>query len=591
MRLLRGTQGRLRVRKPAALIGAMLLLGLVALAPIDSGVASGQTTLISDSFANSTTSSNVTYQSNGAHFDEPILPCLTAGILTSGTSTIPPCDLATPAADGSGALRLTDENPFGEASDVIYNNSFPTADGLDITFDVHMYGGLVGPPYADGISFDLAALRPPPRVGQSGGALGYSTDGSGNPGMPGGYLGIGLDEYGNYSTTTYEDPTCDSSGLGFTPGQDANELTVHGPGNGTTGYCLLNSTLAAGAGDPMGASGIQLHGGNFTSSDIKVEIKIDTVTVPSSPTYSVTLTPASTGVTTPVVSGPLPTFYYDPATGHQVSGIPPQLSFAIAGSDGANSDIHEIDNVVANTISSNALTTLDLSMTDNGTGPMPNSVGLGEPYMYKLTPSVASGSLASETEPVTVIDQLPAGQSILNTAPYSGPSGGLDWDCSATNYTTNTVECTYTGGGSFPTSTSYPDITVPFAVTSAPSPNQPPATVTNTATASSSDSLGFASATDTVTLTATNPLLDATVSDSDSQMVPVGSPAFTLTMSSTLDQYGASETDQPTLSSTLPSDLEVTGLPSGGADWDCAASSGQTVSCTYTGAPVDPGQP
>src|ERR1700728_3605353 len=203
-------RGRFRVLKSGAgLLGVVVLVGAVVLSPPPSGVASGTTTLIDDTFANAASSSAVTYASNGTGTSGETLPCLTAG--GSGTSTIPNCDLSSPDKDGSGALMLTDAG-FGEASNVMYSQSFPTADGLDITFDTEMYGGVeYGGAYADGISFDLATAPPNPgAVGQAGGALGYSTNGT-NPGIPGGYLGIGLDEYGNYTTTTYEGSNCHTS--------------------------------------------------------------------------------------------------------------------------------------------------------------------------------------------------------------------------------------------------------------------------------------------------------------------------------------------------------------------------------------------
>ena len=262
--------------------------------------------------------------------------------VTASPSTIQNCNAATPDQDGSGSLMLTDGG-FGEASNVIYGGSFPTVDGLDITFDTHMYGGSPsGDTYADGISFDLAAAPPNPgAVGSAGGALGYSTDGS-TPGTPAGYLGVGLDEYGNYSTTTYEGNDCHSSDPSWA-GYFPNEVTVHGPGNGTSGYCLLASSLEDSP-DPLGPSGIQLHGADFASSEITVHIVIDT-SDPNNPTYSVTLQPVGASSPTTITSGPLPDFFYDPATGQQVTGIPSQLTFAVAASTGSGSDVHEIDNL------------------------------------------------------------------------------------------------------------------------------------------------------------------------------------------------------------------------------------------------------
>ena len=70
-----------------------------------------------------------------------------------------------------------------------------------MTFNSYQYGGTG----ADGIAFVLAAVDPanpvlPSVIGQSGGALGYSAQNSNNNGLSYGYLGVGFDAYGNFSS-------------------------------------------------------------------------------------------------------------------------------------------------------------------------------------------------------------------------------------------------------------------------------------------------------------------------------------------------------------------------------------------------------
>jgi hypothetical protein len=297
--------------------------------------------------------------------------------VTSSSSTIENCDAVSPDSDGSGSLMLTDAG-FGEASSVIYSSDFPTNEGLDLTFDTHMFGGSPlasdgGSYYADGISFDLA-LPNPGAVGQSGGALGYSTDQT-VPGMPDGYLGVGLDEFGNFSTSGYEGTDCagsDPSWVGYAP----NEVTVRGPGDGTTGYCPLSSSIVD-APDAMGPSGaIQLHG-----SEITVHVVIDTTTDPSSPTYLVSLQPVGAAAPTTVASGPLPPLYYD-SEGNPVSSIPPELTFAIAGSTGSGSDFHEINNLSVNSANLTSITVT----------PSATSISAGGTQQYTATGTYSDGS-------------------------------------------------------------------------------------------------------------------------------------------------------------------------------------------------------
>lgn len=107
----------------------------------------------------------------------------------------PPVD-----ATGSGVLRLTNPS-LDQAAYALYNRAFPSTAGLRITFDFYSYGGTG----ADGISFFLIDANQTPSVaGAFGGSLGYAqrtTPGT-VPGLQGGYVGIGFDEFGNFSNAT-----------------------------------------------------------------------------------------------------------------------------------------------------------------------------------------------------------------------------------------------------------------------------------------------------------------------------------------------------------------------------------------------------
>ncbi|MDE2369730.1 MAG: pilus assembly protein PilY [Burkholderiales bacterium] len=125
-----------------------------------------------------------------------------------------------PDATGAGALRFTSAKYGGsgiyqQRGAIISNFSFPSSSGLTVTFRTIAYAGDSGNvDGADGISFFLtdASLTKPgtgnaiPTVGATGGSLGYScTNASGNAsaaksadGVYGAYLGVGIDEYGNF---------------------------------------------------------------------------------------------------------------------------------------------------------------------------------------------------------------------------------------------------------------------------------------------------------------------------------------------------------------------------------------------------------
>jgi hypothetical protein len=55
---------------------------------------------------------------------------------------------------------------------------------------------------------------------------------AGRTAFPGGYLGIGLDSYGNYANPQFDPPGCTTQPWeAFAP----NQVTVRGPGDGQTG--------------------------------------------------------------------------------------------------------------------------------------------------------------------------------------------------------------------------------------------------------------------------------------------------------------------------------------------------------------------
>lgn len=140
-----------------------------------------------------------------------------------------------PDPPGAGALRLTngDERADGDNGDmqsgaVMSEFVFPTVEGVDIVFTSVTYGGDgMNGTGADGMSFFLADGAEPPTVGATGGALGYScSNNKAEPdGVAGAYLGIGIDEFGNFSNRN--DVT--SSGPYFVP--NPNHIVVRGAGD------------------------------------------------------------------------------------------------------------------------------------------------------------------------------------------------------------------------------------------------------------------------------------------------------------------------------------------------------------------------
>ncbi len=201
--------------------------------------------------------------------------CLTAG---DGTGSIPKCvGLAyyngqtqvggtsgrMPDAVGSGALRLTngatDSGSGGTngTGAVVSTFTFPTTEGIQVTWTSVSYGGNnYNGTGADGISFFLSdagvvnAANPngsnPPTVGALGGSLGYScSNGNGTyDGVVFGYLGVGIDEFGNFANPgDNTDTGPGDNGTQTGPDFLAGRIAVRG--SGYTSWAGLSSTYLA----------------------------------------------------------------------------------------------------------------------------------------------------------------------------------------------------------------------------------------------------------------------------------------------------------------------------------------------------------
>lgn len=132
-----------------------------------------------------------------------------------------------------GALRFS--NPtLQERGGILSNFSFPlAANGLQVTFTTETYegGDTVGGTGADGMSFFLQDASKPASLGATGGSLGYSCSNT-NPqadGMQGGYVALGIDEYGNFlNGATVQNSNGSTTWL--------NAPTYPGPGNNPNGW-------------------------------------------------------------------------------------------------------------------------------------------------------------------------------------------------------------------------------------------------------------------------------------------------------------------------------------------------------------------
>ena len=420
--------------------------------------------------------------------------CLTA----SGNTTTPPllsC-ASPPDTQGGGKLRLTSATA-NQVGGVFGAGSFPTSNGLDVTFNSYQWGG----GSADGIAFMLAAVDPanpaaPTSIGPSGGSLGYSPAGS-LKGVPNAYLGVGLDVFGNFSSSGFSGTGCTNPANFGTA--VAGAVVVRGPGNALAGYCGLATTYAGTV-----ASKTVLRAATRSASVVPVQVLInptaasftsDTGVSVAAGTYKVVVTPVGQAVRT--LSGALPTVaagLYPSTSWLSAAGVPKQLAFGFVGSTGSVTDVHEISN--ARVLTFNPVPQLAVSST----GYAAATSQPGDPVTYKLATSVLAG--ADETGPVSVTQTMPAG--VLPVGAY-----GTGWVCQARSG--QSITCT-TSASSFPNGTALPALTFVGIVTTAGVTSATVQTGSSARVASTDASPGADSTTSAGTLPATPAGVTATPS-------------------------------------------------------------------------------
>jgi hypothetical protein len=402
-------------------LSGFILVGMAAQPAVADG-----STLVNEQFTGTSTSSPnwVLPTPTGTTNDA----CLTDG---DGTGPVGGC-----ASSGNAAgLQLTPDD-FSKEGGLVYSSSVPASGGLDVTFDSYQYSPPTDPPVAttgaDGIVFFLAASDPtnasasPITLGPFGGHLGYSDDPTGNttPGLTNGYLGFGLDAYGNYSNDNFANTACGEK-QGFTP----QSVAVRGPGNGTTGYCLLQSKQAT--------------DGTLNTEDttepqaVPVEVAVNPTAFSQTdsggdpvPANSYRLVVSPLGAAQAIVeTGTLPdnTVLKLPSTWVNGNGVPNQLTFGWAASTGSLDDYHTISNVIVQTLTGTPAT-LGVVLQDDSGG----TAQTGQIVHYDATASIAD---ADETQQITLTDTFPA--QLVPQTPVMGASG---WACTVTG---QTVSCTH----------------------------------------------------------------------------------------------------------------------------------------------------
>ncbi|MEG5031952.1 DUF4347 domain-containing protein, partial [Microcoleus sp. AT3-D2] len=404
-------------------------------------------TLVNETFKNSTVRGPWIYGGNNGALFNPTsgvtaanqrIPGITGGTVSG---VLPALGGSTP---GDGALQLTPAAGDREAF-VIYNNPIPSTDGLRVQFDFYSYGSsqqfnapqpFISPQPGDGLGFFLIdGTASPTRTGGYGGSLAYAPR-TGIPGIEGGYLGIGLDEFGNFSTSTEGRSGPDPSPI---PGSSIGSFrpdSVTVRGNQADGYQLLTNAIV-----PFGIDNIPtsidfsgpVAGNNFNFSNTftsdrnlakrSVQITLNPSNDPVNPSrltvafdenfddiYETTLIDIS-----------------NLATGNDP--VPPLLKFGFGSSTGGANNIHELQNLVVETINPPSIAA-EVSTIKTG----PQFVKPGSSITYTITtvnrgPAPATNVLIQDEIPFELLRPggLPPVLTASNNGTYVNQTKAVTW--------------------------------------------------------------------------------------------------------------------------------------------------------------------
>ena len=216
----------------------------------------------------------------------------------------------------NGRLRLT-QNVTDQATSATFQRLFPGAGNLvTVEFDQFAYKTF-GTSGADGMAVVLSDATLTPQPGAFGGPLGYGYK-PGISGFAGGWLGVGLDEYGNYA----------NEGGNYNLGSRPQAVSIRGSGSGTSGYNYLAGT-ASNLNPPVdsGTNGNRPH---------RYRITVDSRTAGS----SLTKVERDTGSGYSTLVGPI-----NMTSQSGQAAVPANFLLSLTGSTGSVTNFHEIDNV------------------------------------------------------------------------------------------------------------------------------------------------------------------------------------------------------------------------------------------------------
>ena len=315
---------------------------------------------------------------------------------------------------GNGRLRITNASA-NVATWATLQRPFPSSGNkVTLQFQHFAYGGTG----ADGMAVVLSDASVAAQVGAFGGSLGYAqkaappasdcANPAGCAGFSGGWLGIGLDEYGNYSTNL-------EGRYGGSGTRVLQSVAMRGSGSGLAGYRFIAGTGGLSpqvdVNDPVVPPSTAFHQYRITvdhTDGIHAWAKVER-SINGGASYATLL-------------GPLDVL--DP--GYSQNPIPNYLSLSFTGSTGSSNNIHEIDNLNVCTVQ-----------------------GLGAPALHHIR--LQHGGAACTTTPADVIVKACANAAC--TSLYAGNVtvdlsniAGATWSADPVTFTGGQTTVTLTKG-------------------------------------------------------------------------------------------------------------------------------------------------
>lgn len=476
-----------------------------------------------------------------------------SGILTAGQGPLP-VNVNDPSGDGW--LRLTNRQRQQQGKALYSAGTFDASQGVLAEFDYVSWGGNG----ADGITMFLYDATRDMSGSRSGGSMGYC-------GGSGGYMGIGLDEWGGFSASDGYGLQCHpTSGIGNTRAPD--RVVIRGPTDAAGNNSFVTNAVMPG--------GIDVPGATARPQSNRVRIYL----VPNgSGAYRVSVLVGVNGAPMQtIVDG------YDypyPA--------PPRLSVGFSGATGGSNNIHEVRNLAISTpadiVVTKAVVAADSVLVPGGRVRYRITVENGD--INPIDAGIQAPSISAADAP-SFVDLLPA------------PLANANWTCTATAGSTCPAA---SGSGNLDISGGYtlaPGGTLTYTVDAdLPATSTCGAVITNIASAQFSDTDSFSDINDTnntasAPFTVLCPQLTPGKTASESG-VPVNTPfQYNLTLSN--PGTGASVT-APVLQDAIPAGVTVTAVTAA-SGWSCSPAGmplvgAATLTCSRSailpaGSPVEP---